>query len=63
MTANIMKANREFMHLSTCCGLEEDWKSNQVHISLRKVFDKVSLEDTPLYDMYEDYTTDAEGGL
>ena len=26
-------------------------------------FPDVNLEDTPLYDMYEDDTTDAEGGL
>ena len=26
-------------------------------------FTDVNLEDTPLYYMYEDYTTDAEGGV
>ena len=58
----------------------EDEKSNQVHISLRKDFDKsireisgpeispddfsnANLKDITLYDMYEDDTIDAEGGL
>ena len=80
MTAKIMKANSETVHRSTYRGLEEDEKSNQAHISLRKElnnsirdrsgleilphnFPDVNLEDTPLYDMYEEDKSDLEGGL
>ena len=80
ITANIMKSNGEVMYRSTYRGLQEEEKSNQSHVLLRKEFDNnigdklgpdippgkflgFNLEDTPLYEMYEDDTTDAECGF
>ena len=75
-----MKVNGEVVHRSTYRGLNQDQKSNQAHILLRKEFDNiirynfgtdispdnypgVNLEDTPLYEIYQDDTTNAEGGF
>ena len=39
ITAKIMNANIEVVHLLTYCGIKEDESSNRVHISLRKDFE------------------------
>ena len=44
MTANITEANEEVVHCLTYRGIEEDDKSNQLHISLGKDFDNSIIE-------------------
>ena len=41
MTANIMKANGEVVHLTTYREFKEEKKSNHVHIQLRREFDNI----------------------
>ena len=78
MTDSIMKGNGEVAHMPPYCGLKEGNKYNKSHLLLNffatsirdklgleispEIFPDVNLEDTPLYEMYEDNNTTVEGG-
>ena len=45
IVANIMKGNGEVVNRLTYCGLKENKKSNQIHISSMKDFDNITREN------------------